>query len=428
MDFIKEADIVVVGGGVVGCAILRELSRYNVKCVLLEKEPDIACGTTKANSAILHAGFDAPTGSMKAITNVLGNRLYHQLEDELDLDIKWTGSLVVAVNDEEVETLKELLERGKNNGVQGLEILNREQVLEKEPNLTTAVAALWAPSAGVCWPFEAALRFAQCAVQNGAEVIRNCRVTGFVKEDGKIAAVVDGGRCGLGCESTIIDMSSVPYKILRQGVLPEADIASVLTEGLKVIGITGGTGCGKTTALRELEAMGALIIDCDALYHDMLKTNVKMLADIERSFPGTVIDGVLDRKALGATVFSNEAALEDLNAITHHYIGLEVSKKLSEWAMRGGKTAAIDAIALLESGLGEKCCAVVGIVAEKTTRIERIMKRDGISYEYAMMRVNAQYPNEYFEQKCEYVLHNDGSEDKFRKECKNLFKEVLKNG
>ena len=189
MDFIKEADIVVVGGGVVGCAILRELSRYNVKCVLLEKEPDIACGTTKANSAILHAGFDAPTGSMKAITNVLGNRLYHQLEDELDLDIKWTGSLVVAVNDEEVETLKELLERGKNNGVQGLEILNREQVLEKEPNLITAVAALWAPSAGVCWPFEAALRFAQCAVQNGAEVIRNCRVTGFVKEDGKIAAV-----------------------------------------------------------------------------------------------------------------------------------------------------------------------------------------------------------------------------------------------
>ena len=246
--------------------------------------------------------------------------------------------------------------------------------------------------------------------------------------DGKIAAVVDGGRCGLGCESTIIDMSSAPYKILRQGVLPEADIASVLTESLKVIGITGGTGCGKTTALRELEAMGALIIDCDALYHDMLKTNVKMLADIERSFPGTVIDGVLDRKALGATVFSNEAALEDLNAITHHYIGLEVSKKLSEWAMRGGKTAAIDAIALIESGLAEKCCAVVGIVAEKAKRIERIMKRDGISYEYAMMRVNAQYPNEYFVQKCEYVLHNDGSEDKFRKECKNLFKEVLKNG
>ena len=85
--------------------------------------------------------------------------------------------------------MKELLERGKNNGVPDLAILSRDEVLAKEPNLTTAVAALWAPTAGVCWPFEAALRFAQCAMQNGAEVIRNCRVTGFVKEDGKITAV-----------------------------------------------------------------------------------------------------------------------------------------------------------------------------------------------------------------------------------------------
>ena len=246
--------------------------------------------------------------------------------------------------------------------------------------------------------------------------------------DGKIAAVVDGGQCGLGRESTIIDMSSAPYRILRQGALPEKDIASALAEKLKIIGITGGTGCGKTTALRELEAMGALVIDCDALYHEMLDTNERMLADIERSFPGTVTDGVLDRKALGATVFSNEAALLELNAITHHYIGLEVDKKLEAWAMAGGTTAAIDAIALMESGLARKCLAVIGIIAEKTTRIERIMKRDGISYEYAMMRVNAQYPNEYFEQKCDRVLHNDGDREAFRKQCKNLFKEVLKNG
>ena len=245
--------------------------------------------------------------------------------------------------------------------------------------------------------------------------------------DGRITAVVDGGRCGLGRESTIIDMSSAPYRILRRGALPEEDIASALAEKLKIIGITGGTGCGKTTALRELEAMGALVIDCDALYHEMLDTNMQMLEDIERSFPGTVTDGVLDRKALGATVFSNEAALLDLNAITHRYIGLEVDKRLADWAMAGGSIAAIDAIALIESGLGKKCLAVIGVVAEKATRIERIMKRDGISYEYAMMRVNAQYPNEYFEQKCDLVLHNDGDREAFRKKCKNLFKEVLKN-
>lgn len=244
--------------------------------------------------------------------------------------------------------------------------------------------------------------------------------------DGKISAVVDGGECGLGTESTIIDMSCAPYKILRRGALPEEEISSALAEGITLIGITGGTGCGKTTALSELEALGALVIDCDALYHELLETDGQMLADIERSFPGTVTDGKLDRKALGATVFSNEAALEDLNAITHHYIGVEFDKRLRNWAMQGGTLAAVDAIALIESGLGARCKAVIGVVAEKTTRIERIMKRDGISYEYALMRVAAQYPNEYFEEKCGYVLHNDGSEADFRKQCKKLFKEVLK--
>lgn len=189
MEFVKSADVVVIGGGIVGTAVLRELSKYDLKCILVEKEPDLAMGTTKANSAILHAGFDAPTGSLKAITNVRGNKLYHDLEQELDLDIKWTGSLVAATTDEEMETLQELLERGKANGVEGLKILSREEVLQKEKNLTSVKGALWAPSAGVCWPFGAALAFARCAVQNGAEVMRDCRVLGFIKEDGRITGV-----------------------------------------------------------------------------------------------------------------------------------------------------------------------------------------------------------------------------------------------
>ena len=174
MEFVKSADVVVIGGGIVGTAVLRELSKYDLKCILVEKEPDLAMGTTKANSAILHAGFDAPTGSLKAITNVRGNKLYHELEQKLDLDIKWTGSLVAATTDEEMATLQELLERGKANGVEGLKILSREEVLQKEKNLTSVKGALWAPSAGVCWPFGAALAFARCAVQNGAEVMRDC--------------------------------------------------------------------------------------------------------------------------------------------------------------------------------------------------------------------------------------------------------------
>ncbi|MBO5992673.1 MAG: FAD-dependent oxidoreductase, partial [Acidaminococcaceae bacterium] len=189
MDFFKEADVVVIGGGIVGTAILRELSKYDLRCILVEKEPDVAVGTTKANSGICHAGFDAPTGTWKQKTNVRGNALYHQLQEELNLDIKWTGSLVVATNDEEVQHLQVLLERGRANGVPGLEILSREEVLEKEPNLVTAKAALWAPTAGVMWPFGCTVAFAQCAVQNGAEVICDCAVTGFVKEDGAVTIV-----------------------------------------------------------------------------------------------------------------------------------------------------------------------------------------------------------------------------------------------
>ena len=189
MEFFKEADVVVIGGGIVGTAILRELSKYDLHCLLVEKEPDVAVGTTKANSAICHAGFDAPTGTLKQKTNVRGNALYHQLQEELDLDIKWTGSLVVATNDEEIKHLQVLLERGRANGVPGLKILSREEVLAKEPNLVTAQAALWAPTAGVMWPFGCAVAFAQCAVQNGAQVICDCAVTGFVKEDGAVTVV-----------------------------------------------------------------------------------------------------------------------------------------------------------------------------------------------------------------------------------------------
>lgn len=245
--------------------------------------------------------------------------------------------------------------------------------------------------------------------------------------DGRISAVVDGGRCGLGLESTIIDMSRAPFKILRQGALPREDIAAALADKLSVIGITGGTGCGKTTALNCLEELGALIIDCDAVYHELLANSSEMLCDIESAFPGTVTDGVLDRKALGARVFSDDEKLKQLNTITHGYISRAVRERLMEWALSGGTVAAIDAIALIESGLGKLCGAVVGVTADSDKRIARIMRRDGISYEYAAMRVAAQKPNEFFEQNCTYVLKNNGSAEEFENECQNLFKEVLKN-
>ncbi len=243
--------------------------------------------------------------------------------------------------------------------------------------------------------------------------------------DGKIDAVLDGGECGIGCESTLIDLSRTPYRILRQGALPADEIADAFVDSMKIIGITGGTGCGKTTALNELERRGALLIDCDAVYHRMLETDRPMLDEIEKYFPGAVIDGKFDRKALGAVVFTDEEALRDLNIITHRHINLEIRRILREHAMNGGTLAAIDAIELFSSGLAKRCTATIGVIADREVRIDRIMRRDGISREYAMMRVNAQRPNEYFIQKCSHVLENNGSQEEFIEKCRKTFEEVL---
>lgn len=242
---------------------------------------------------------------------------------------------------------------------------------------------------------------------------------------GKIEGIIDGGECGIGRESTIISMVQKPYRILRQGALAEKEIASALTEGLTILGITGGTGCGKTTALRTLEELGALIIDCDAVYHGLLIENKEMLAEIDSAFPGVVTGGVLDRKALGAVVFSDTEALARLNGITHSYVGREIDRLLESWAMSGGRLAAIDAIELFGGNLARRCKATFAVLADRDKRIERIMARDGITREYAALRVDAQKPDSYFEEKCDYILKNNSTEEEFREKCRSKFLEVI---
>lgn len=246
--------------------------------------------------------------------------------------------------------------------------------------------------------------------------------------DGKIDGVIDGGPCGIGRESTIIDMSARPFRILRQGALPEAQIADALVDHMTMIGITGGTGCGKTTALKELEKFGALVIDCDAVYHELLDSSAEMLAELDSRFPGMVKEERLDRKALGDVVFSDAEALKALNAITHRYVGVAVAERMRDWAMNGGSMVAIDAIELIGSGLAQRCDFTVGVLADSETRIQRIMARDGISREYAALRVKAQRPNSYFQENCTYVLENNSDKEQFIVAFQRLIKEAIKHG
>lgn len=175
-------DVAVIGAGIVGTSIARELSRYRLNILLLEKEKDVANGTTKANSAIVHAGYDPETGSLKARFNVEGNQQYEALCKELEVPFKRTGSLVVAYSDEERDTLNILYQRGVKNKVPEMKILDADTLQKWEPHISPrAVAALHAPTTGIVGPWELAIALAENAVENGVELLRECGVTDIQK-------------------------------------------------------------------------------------------------------------------------------------------------------------------------------------------------------------------------------------------------------
>ena len=180
-----------------------------------------------------------------------------------------------------------------------------------------------------------------------------------------------------------------------------------------IIGITGGTGCGKTTLLKAIAEKGGLILDCDAVYHQLLTTDRNLLDAIEARFPGTVENGQLQRKKLGSIVFSDKNALLDLNNITHSAIRDELLRQLESRP----ELAAIDAIALFEGGLAELCDVTVAVTAPVEDRVQRLMKRDGISEEYARARIAAQHEEDWFRERCQWILENNGTEVQFHKKC-----------
>ena len=178
-------DIVIIGAGVTGSAVARELSRYKTNICVLEKGEDVCSGTSKANSAIVHAGFDAAEGSLMAQMNVQGNEMMEDLSRDLDIPFKRNGSLVVCIHKEELGGLKELYDRGVANGVKNLKILTREEVLALEPNLSENVeGALYAPTGGIICPFTLNIALAENANMNGVEFRFNTKVENITRENG----------------------------------------------------------------------------------------------------------------------------------------------------------------------------------------------------------------------------------------------------
>lgn len=197
-----------------------------------------------------------------------------------------------------------------------------------------------------------------------------------------------------------------------------------------IIGITGPTGAGKTTALGEVEKLGGAVIDCDAVYHELLESDKTLQNRLEQEF-GDIRDesGAVDRKKLGAIVFGDPEKLERLNAIAQRATVDRTRLLLEECRAKGMPLAAVDAIGLLESGLGELCHATVAVVAPPEVRVARIMAREGISQDYAWSRVRAQKPDSYFTGGCGYTLNNDcatGAE--FAARARALLESILQKG
>ncbi len=187
-------DVIIIGGGVVGCAIARELAAQDRKIALFERASDVCEGTSKANSGIIHAGYDATPGTLKAKLNVKGNQMMETLAKELDIPFKRNGSFVLSFDKEGISGLQKLYDRGIQNGVKDLRILSGDEVRELEPNVSMDVkAALYAPTAGIVCPFGMTYAFAENAVVNGVEIYLNTEVTDIKKKEAGFTIVTEKG-------------------------------------------------------------------------------------------------------------------------------------------------------------------------------------------------------------------------------------------
>ena len=190
-----------------------------------------------------------------------------------------------------------------------------------------------------------------------------------------------------------------------------------------IVGLTGGTGAGKTSALAALEALGGTVLDCDAVYHQMLRTDPALREAITAAFgPVFCPDGSLDRQKLGTLVFSDHAALDRLNTIVYEYLPPELLRRA-----QGHTLVGLDAISLMESGLGRLCACTVAVLAPAEDRVRRIMARDGISEDYARLRISAQQPDAFYRERCSHILENNcATPAQFREQARIFFRSMLR--
>ena len=194
-----------------------------------------------------------------------------------------------------------------------------------------------------------------------------------------------------------------------------------------IIGITGGSGSGKSTVANIFCSYGAETIDADVVYHDLLNNSAAMMNELKKRFPETVnSQGKLNRRALADIVFSDKDALSDLNSIAHKFVIEETERRIARYYEKNAPYLCIDAIALFESGLNSICDVTIGVTAPRASRISRIISRDNIDSMAASARINAQADDSFYKDNCDYVISNDATAEDFEKKAYELFNIITK--
>jgi glycerol-3-phosphate dehydrogenase len=217
----KGYQVAIIGGGVIGSAISRELSKYKLDIVVFEKGSDVASGSSKANSGVIHSGINSPPSSLKAKHCVEGNKMFGNLAKDLGFSLKWTGKWVIAKNEEEVRELERLKEVGTANRVQDLEIREVSKIKKREPNISCS-AALWVPTAGIISPYEFTIALAENAVENNTKFLLETRVTGIKKHHNGFLIKTDKGNfrseivvnaAGINCKEIVTMVEEPDFRI-----------------------------------------------------------------------------------------------------------------------------------------------------------------------------------------------------------------------
>lgn len=359
-------DAAIIGAGVVGCAIARELSKYQVNACVIEREEDVCEGTSKANSAIAHAGFDAVPGTLKAEMNVRGNAMMDELSKKLDFPFKRNGSLVICAEEEGLPKLQELLDRGIKNGVPGVKIISAEEVKAMEPNIAdNVVAALYAPTGGIVCPFNMTIAFAENAAVNGMEFKLSTAVEHIEKKDGYYEIATNKGNIQA---KTVVNAAGV-YADKFHNMVCEDKIEIIARKGEYCLLDKTAGGHVTKTIFQLPNAMGKGVLVTPTVHGNLLVGPTA--SDIEdKEAVNTTSEGLAFLQAKASESVKNVP----LRQVITSFAGLRAHEKDDEFIIGETADGFFDAAGIESPGLtsapaiGE---CVAALVAEKLSLAQK---------------------------------------------------------